>query len=78
MDFVVYSKNNCPYCSKVEKVLQLTEQKHVVYKLDVDYDREEFYNKFGVGSTFPQVLVNGKILGGCSDTVNFLKEHNIV
>jgi glutaredoxin len=78
MDFVVYSKSGCPYCSKVEQVLKLAEQKHVVYKLDVDYDRAEFYEKFGVGSTFPQVLVNGKILGGCSDTVQFLKEHKLV
>lgn len=78
MNFVVYSKNACPYCSKVEKVLQLSEQKHVVYKLDIDYDREEFYDKFGVGSTFPQVVVDNKIIGGCTETVKFLKENNLV
>ena len=78
MDFVVYSKSGCPYCSKVEQVLKLAEQKHVVYKLDVDYDRAEFYEKFGVGSTFPQVVVDEKVIGGCTDTVKFLKENNLV
>ena len=55
MKFTVYSKNGCPYCTKVEKVLQLTELQHDVLKLGTDFDREEFYSKFGEGSTFPKV-----------------------
>jgi len=30
MQFTVYSKNGCPYCTKVEKVLQLAELQHDV------------------------------------------------
>ena len=78
MQFKVYSKNGCPYCTKVEKVLQLAELQHVVYKLGTDFNREEFYSKFGEGSTFPRVTMDEELIGGCSETVKFLKERNIV
>ena len=52
MTFTVYSKNNCPYCSKVKDLFDLTEQRYVIYTLDVDYTKEQFYDEFGEGSTF--------------------------
>jgi glutaredoxin len=78
MNFAVYSKDGCPYCEKVKKVLELTNLKHVVYNLDRDFTREEFYSEFGEGSTFPQVICDDKKLGGCTDTVKYLKEKNLV
>jgi len=78
MNFSVYSKNNCPYCSKVKQVLELTGSKFVTYELDKDFTREEFYDKFGKGSTFPQVLCDDKKLGGCVDTIKFLREQKVI
>jgi glutaredoxin len=78
MTFVVYSKDGCPFCTKVQRVLELSEQKHVVYKLNEDYTRTEFYDKFGQGSTFPQVVLNETHLGGCTETVSYLRENNLV
>ena len=79
MKFTVYSKDGCPYCTKVQQVLELAELQHVVYKLGVDFTREEFYSEFGQGSTFPQVILNDQThLGGCTDTVHYLKEQNLV
>ena len=77
MNFAVYTKDGCPYCDKVKEVLQLTESKFVVYNLDEHFDKDSFYGEFGNGSTFPQVVVDGKKLGGCVDTVKFLKENKI-
>ena len=82
--YTIYSKDGCPFCTKVQQVLELSEQKHVVLKLGRDYTREEFYSKFGQGSTFPQVVLNvegtddGTHLGGCTETVKYLREQNIV
>tara|TARA_R100000030_G_scaffold59947_1_gene45206 strand:- start:1590 stop:1760 length:171 start_codon:yes stop_codon:yes gene_type:complete len=42
------------------------------------FTRNEFYAKFGKGSTFPQVIMDGKNLGGCTETVRYLRENNIV
>jgi glutaredoxin len=78
MNFTVYSKNGCPYCIKVVQVLGMANLNYSVLKLGEDYDKEEFYSKFGQGSTFPQVIVDGKSIGGCSDTVKYLKENKLV
>ena len=78
MNFTVYSRDGCPYCTKIQEVLGLAELKHVIYKLDRDFDRDSFYDQFGQGSTFPQVVLNGDNLGGCTDTVQYLKENNLV
>jgi len=78
MTFTIYSRDGCPYCTKVTQVLQLAELKHVVYKLNRDFTREEFYEKFGNGSTFPQVLKDETHLGGCTDTVKYLREQKLV
>jgi len=78
MTFVVYSKDGCPYCTKVEQVLKLAELKYVIYKLDTDYTRQEFYEKFGRGSTFPKVTCDDKTIGGCTETVQYLRENKLV
>tara|TARA_R100001443_G_scaffold84062_1_gene90794 strand:+ start:141 stop:386 length:246 start_codon:yes stop_codon:yes gene_type:complete len=77
-NFTVYSKEGCPYCTKVVKVLELAGLNHVVYKLGEHFERDAFYGQFGEGSTFPQVVIDGTNLGGCTDTVKFLKEKQLV
>lgn len=78
MNFTVYSKDGCPFCDRIKQVLELAKLQHVVYDLNTDFRRDEFYQEFGVGATFPQILCNGKKLGGCTDTVKYLREHNFV
>ena len=77
-NFTVYSKDGCPYCVKVIEVLQLAELKYVEYKLDRDFDRTSFYDQFGHGSTFPQVVSDSTNLGGCQETVKYLQEKKLV
>jgi glutaredoxin len=78
MNFTVYSKDSCPYCVKVKQVLELTGTQFVVYTLGEDFNREEFYSEFGEGSTFPQVICDDKKIGGCSDTIKFLREQQVI
>ena len=78
MNFTVYTKDGCPFCDRIKQVLTLAKLNYVVYDLDKDFNRSEFFEQFGVGATFPQVTVNNKDLGGCTDTVKYLKEHNFV
>tara|TARA_B100000131_G_scaffold207163_1_gene199250 strand:+ start:222 stop:461 length:240 start_codon:yes stop_codon:yes gene_type:complete len=77
-NFTIYSREGCPYCEKITEVMKLAKLSHVVYKLGEDFDRDAFYGQFGEGSTFPQVVLNGDNLGGCTDTVKYLKEKSIV
>ena len=78
MNFTVYSKQGCPFCTKVVQVLQLSKLNHVVYELDHDFDKQSFYGQFGQGSTFPQVVVDATNLGGCTETIQYLKENKLV
>jgi len=77
-NFTIYSKDGCPYCEKIEEVMKLAQLSHVIYKLDEHFNKDGFYGQFGEGSTFPQVVLNGDNLGGCVDTVKYLKEKSLV
>ena len=78
MNFTVYSKDGCPYCSQVLRVLDLAQFNYVEYKLNQDFDRKGFYEEFGRGATFPQVVLDGEKLGGCTETVKYLKENQLL
>ena len=78
MNFTVFSKEGCPYCEKIIQVLELTKSKYVVYTLGKQFEKDAFYGEFGEGSTFPQVTCDGKKLGGCVDSIKFLKENKII
>ena len=78
MNFTVYSKQGCPFCTKVVQVLQLSKLNHVVYELDHDFDKQSFYGQFGQGSTFPQVVVDATNLGGCTETIQYLNKNKLV
>ena len=77
-NFTVYSREGCPYCTKVVQVLELAGLNHVVYKLGEDFERDAFYGQFGEGSTFPQVVLDQTNLGGCTEKVHYLKEKQLV
>ena len=78
MNFTIYSKNGCPYCDRIKQVLDLAQFSYREYKLDEHFDRSAFQEEFGGDATFPQVQLNGVKLGGCTDTVKYLKEHNFL
>jgi len=74
MKAVVYSKLECPYCEKVKAILFHCGIEYVEYVFEKDFNRNQFYAEFGEGATFPQVILDDKHVGGCTDTVKYLKE----
>ncbi|NVM37959.1 MAG: glutaredoxin [Candidatus Lokiarchaeota archaeon] len=76
--FKIYSKINCPYCTKVKNAFYLTKQSFEERILDEDFTKQQFYTLFGHGASFPQVMYNEDFIGGCRETVLFLKENNMV
>jgi len=76
-NFTVYSKDGCPYCTQIVQVLGLSELQYVEYKLGRDFTKEAFYGQFGEGATFPQVVLNGENLGGCQESIQYMKEKEI-
>jgi glutaredoxin len=78
MNFAVYSRDGCPYCDQVKQILSGKGYNYREYVLDRNFTREDFNREFGIGSTFPQVLLNDKKLGGCTDTIKYLREQNFI
>ncbi len=76
-NFTVYSKDGCPYCQQILEVLGISELNYVEYKLDQDFTREAFYQQFGEGATFPQVVLNNENLGGAQESIRYMQKENI-
>ena len=72
------TRGGCPYCTQVKQVLSAKGYTFTEKVLDQDFGRQSFYTEFGSGSTFPQVIMDGKKLGGCTDTVRYLREQNLI
>ena len=78
MKFTLYSKAGCSYCKKAERLLELAKVEYRVYKLATDFTKDQFIAEFGYGASFPRILVDDKLIGGCLDTFKYLDEKNLV
>ena len=63
----IYSKPQCPYCIQA-KALAESKGYELTYKmLDEDFDREALMETFPGARTFPQITVNGELIGGYTE-----------
>ena len=63
----IWSKPNCPFCDKAENLCIQRELEFKKYMLDVDYSREELFEKFPSARTFPQITIDGNLVGGYNE-----------
>jgi len=67
MKVEIYSKPQCPFCVQA-KALAEREGYELTYKmLDEDFDRETLMETFPGARTFPQIIVDGKKIGGFTE-----------
>lgn len=76
--YTIYTKNGCPYCDKVKQVLAAIGESYVELSLDSNFSREQFIEQFGHGATFPRVLKDNTLLGGCNETILYLRNQGLV
>ncbi len=70
---IVWSKNNCIYCSKTKAIL---DQKGVSYEErnveGPDWIPEQFFETVPAGTrTFPQIYIDGKYIGSYDNMMSF-------
>jgi glutaredoxin 3 len=65
MEIKIYSKHNCIFCDKAK--MRLAKYNPTVLMLDEDFTREEFFKLFPNAKTFPQIVMDGKSVGGYMD-----------
>lgn len=78
MKFKIYSKDGCPHCEHLRALMNSLCLDFVVYHLGVNFSKDDFYLEFGEGSTFPQVVMGDTNLGGCKETIQFLRDQKII
>lgn len=64
--------------TKIKQVLSGKGYNYAEYVLDNHFNREQFYAQFGQGSTFPQVILNDVVLGGCTESVQYLRTQGLI
>ena len=76
--FYVYSKNGCGFCDKLTQFMEDKGVNYEKFELNEHFTPEEFVNRFGYNSTFPQVVFHNNKIGGMKDTVRYLLNNKLV
>ena len=76
--FYVYSKDGCGFCQRLTEFMESKGVEFEKFNLGEDYTPEDFVNKFGYNSSFPQVVYHQQKIGGMKDTVRYLLNNKIV
>lgn len=76
--YTIYTRDGCGYCEQIKQVLSGIGESYTEMKLNSQYTREQFVEQFGPVATFPRVLKDGALLGGCSETIVYLRNQGLV
>ena len=70
----IYSKTNCVFCDKAK--IRLSKYNPTIHMLDQDYTRKDFFKKFPNAKTFPQIIINNKLVGGYRELKKWLDQNS--
>lgn len=76
--YTIYTREGCGYCTQIKQVLSGIGESYTELSLNSNFSREQFIEQFGQGATFPRVLKDGHLLGGCNETVVYLRNQGLV
>jgi glutaredoxin 3 len=77
VNIIIYTKIGCPFCYRAINLLKDYKYKYSEIQFDPnasDYtkNRDKLFYTFGQ-NTFPIILINNKLIGGCNDLEKLLK-----
>ena len=76
--WVVYSKDDCQWCERVRMLLNSVKIPYKEYKYEQHFTKEQLYNEFGEGATFPQASRGIEHIGGCKETLQYLQKQKLI
>lgn len=75
MKIVVYSKQNCTYCNKAKQLLKNLRLDYTEKKLEEFESVDEMLKDIGKKvRTMPQIKIDGKLVGGYNQLVEFFAD----
>ena len=64
----IYTRPGCGYCSAAKSLLSRKKATFTEYDAGKDPSyRQQMYDRVGPGSTFPQIFIGERHIGGCDD-----------
>ena len=73
----IWSKPQCPFCDAAVQIFETKDLEFKKYILDEDFNREEFTEKFPNARTFPQIIVDGELVGGYQEFNQYVQTKSI-
>ena len=75
MKILIYSKDNCTYCTQAKKMFNDRKLEFTEVKLGRDISREELIDKLPHGwTTMPAIYVDDEFIGGYTETYHYIKK----
>jgi glutaredoxin 3 len=71
---IVWSKYNCPYCDQAKALLTQQGVKFEERKIGDGYTKEELLEAVPNARTVPQIIINGKSIGGFTELRKYIDE----
>lgn len=72
----IYTKPTCPWCTRAKALLKQNNISYVEFILGIDgVSKETVEAKIGNGvkvTTVPQIFIDSKYVGGCTELMKFL------
>lgn len=79
MRIILYSKKNCVYCTKAKGLLDKLSLKYIEKKLEDFNSVDDFKKDIGREvRTMPQIKINGKVIGGYNQLVEYFTTEGLV
>ena len=67
MKIEIYGKKWCSYCFKAKQLCKREKLDFLYKELNKDFTREEMLEQFPGAKTFPQIIMDGKKIGGYTE-----------
>jgi glutaredoxin len=78
-NILVYSKNNCGYCDKAKLLLKNLGLNYNEKKFEDFISTEALYEDIGKNvRSMPQIKINGDLIGGYNQLVEYLHDKGLV
>lgn len=73
MKVVLWSKYHCTFCDQAKALLKQQEIPFEEKKIGDGYSKEELLEEIPTARTVPQIIIDGKVIGGFPELKEFLK-----
>lgn len=74
---IIYSKDNCPFCTLAKKLLTERNIAFEEIRVDLDSNKLEEMLRLSQRRTVPQIFINNKSIGGYDDLAALVKSGNL-